>query len=136
MDSGKASGAAGSVYVPVDLANTSGRSCTLYGYPGISFVAKPGGSQIGPAASRVHSATPATVTLAPHAVAHATLRVADAGNYDASACKPVTAHWLRVYPPGQYTATYVGFTSRVCSNNVSQFGAQLSVYPVKPGVAG
>ena len=55
--------------------------------------------------------TPATVVLAPGQTAHVTVQVVDALNYSKSDCKPVTAHWLKIYPPGQYGALYVKFTA-------------------------
>lgn len=134
VDTSQAGGTAGSVYYPIDLTNTSGSSCTLQGYPGVSFVAKPSGSQIGQAATRNTTVKAAQVRLKPGGVAHATLRVVDAGNYDPSVCKPVTAHWLRVYPPGQRTAAYASFTAKACSAAVpAKLGAPLSVYVVRPG---
>jgi hypothetical protein len=41
------------------------------------------------------------VKLVAGGVAHAWLQVAEAGNYPAATCQPVTAHWLRVYAPGE-----------------------------------
>ena len=73
--------AAGSTYYPIQFANTSGSSCTLYGYPGVSFVTAQGGSQIGPAASRNPAMPKALVTLAPGQTVHAELQVVDAENY-------------------------------------------------------
>src|SRR5215831_11112762 len=69
---GNGNGAAGSVYYPIVFTNASGSACTLFGFPGVSFVTSPNGSQIGDAATR-HSDKPVqTVTLAPGGVAHAT----------------------------------------------------------------
>ena len=131
---GSGGAAAGSSYYPLNFTNTSGSSCTLDGYPGVSFVTSPSGTQIGSPATRNPAVTPATVTLAPGAVAHATLQVADAQNYSASACKPVTAHWLRIFPPNQTTAAHVSFTTLVCSANMSSsLGNPLSVDAITGG---
>ena len=126
--------AAGSTYYPMNLTNTSTSPCTLFGYPGVSFVTGPSGSQIGEPASRNPAVTPTTVTLAPGAVAHVTLQVVDALNYSKSACQPVTAHWLRVFPPGQFTALYVKFSALTCSAKLPvKLGTPLTVDAVKGG---
>jgi hypothetical protein len=126
--------AAGSTYYPLNLTNTSTSPCTLFGYPGVSFVSGPSGSQIGEPASRNPAVTAATVTLAPGAVAHVTLQVVDALNYSKSACQPVTAHWLRVFPPGQFTALYVKFSALTCSAKLpAKLGSPLTVDAVKGG---
>lgn len=130
---GVAQGYAGGVYVVIDFTNTSDRTCTLFGYPGVSFVTSPSGSQLGRAATR-NPPTATLVTLAPGGVAHAVLRVADAGNYSPSACVPVTAHWVRVYPPNQFNAIYARYKTQVCSARLpASIGRQVSVYVVRPG---
>jgi Domain of unknown function (DUF4232) len=139
VDIAQSSGAAGSVYYPIDFTNSSSGQCSLYGYPGVSFVTGNRGTQLGRAASRDTAAGPTAVTLAPGQTAHATLRVAEAGNFDASQCQPVTAHWLKVYPPNQFTPLYVPFTTQACSARLpSDVGSQLSVFVVAsgPGKAG
>ncbi|MBO0818890.1 MAG: DUF4232 domain-containing protein [Actinobacteria bacterium] len=136
VNTSQSGGAAGSVYYPIDFTNTSGSSCTLFGYPGVSFVTGPraSGNQIGRAADRNTSAAAATVTIPPGGDAHAVLQVVDAGNYSPSACRPVTAHWLRVYPPGETVPVYASFTSRACSADLpAKLGSPLSVYPVRGG---
>jgi hypothetical protein len=131
---GAGGAAAGSTYYPLDFTNVSGRSCTLQGYPGVSFVTGPSGSQIGSAASRNPAVAAALVTLAPGGMAHATLQVVDALNYSASACHPVTAHWLRVFPPSQFSAVQVSFSAMTCSTKLpSNLGSPLSVDAIKAG---
>src|SRR5579859_422574 len=126
--------AAGSTYVPIDFTNTSGSACTMDGYPGVSFVRSRSGGQLGKPATRNPAATPATVTLTPGGVAHAILQVAEAGNYSQSACTPVTAHWLKIFPPNQATAMYARFKVRACSARLpAKLGSQLAVYVVRPG---
>jgi hypothetical protein len=127
------SATAGTEHFPVDLTNVSGRSCVLFGYPGLSFVSGPGGSQIGPAAARSDVSSPAAVTLAPGATAYATLSMVDPGTFSVSACRPVTAHWLRVYPPNQTTALAVPFTATVCTGLPARLGPQLAVAVIQPG---
>jgi len=126
--------AAGSTYYPLNFTNVASHSCTLEGYPGISFVTGPTGSQIGSPASRNPMVAAAPVTLAPGGIAHATLQVVDALNYSASACHPVTAHWLRVFPPNQYSAVNISFTATTCSAKLpSSLGSALSVDAIKAG---
>jgi hypothetical protein len=126
--------AAGSTFVPIDFTNTSGSACTLDGYPGVSFVRGPSGSQLGKPAIRNPAAAAAMVTLVPGGVAHATLQVAGAGNYSASACTPVAAHWLKIFPPDQVTAIYARYDVTACSAKLpAKLGSQLAVYVVRPG---
>lgn len=132
---GSGEGAAGSSYYPVDLTNTSGTTCTLYGYPGASFVTGVGGSQIGAAATRNDTVPPALVTLAAGQTAHATLQVVNASNYPSSKCTIVQAHWLRVYPPGQFTPLYISFSAPTCSGGANATGI-LSVQTVRAGATG
>ena len=132
VNKAKGSGAAGTSYVPIDFTNVSSHSCDMYGYPGVSFVSAPGGSQLGDAASRQTSFGPENVTLASGAVAHAWLGIADAGNFSPSACGPVTAHWLKVYPPDQYAALSVQFTAQVCAKKITGGSTPLTILPVRP----
>jgi hypothetical protein len=126
--------AAGSTYYPLNLTNTSKSSCYLFGYPGVSFVTGPSGSQIGEPASRNPAVAPRTVILAPGGTAHVTVQVVDALNYSKSDCKPVTAHWLKVFPPGQFTALYIKFTAMTCSVKLpAKLGVPLTVDAVKGG---
>ena len=112
---GRGNGAAGSTIVPLEFRNTSGSACTLFGYPGVSFVTGPGGSQIGNSASE-DSATPRQpVTLAAGSTAHALLQVAVAQNYPPSRCHLVQAHWLKIFPPGETAPLYVKFNSATCT---------------------
>lgn len=132
---GSANGAAGSIYYPLDFTNISGVTCGMYGFPGVSFVAGPKGGQIGGAAIRDPAFGPSLVTLAPGQVAHASVQVVVAQNYPTSVCKPVTAHWLRVYPPGQYAPLYAGLTAVTCTGSIPS-GSTLGIYVVRPGANG
>ena len=134
VDTSQSGAAAGSTYVPINFTNTTSSTCTMFGYPGVSFVSSVPGSQLGRPAKRNPAVQATTVTLAPGAVAHATLQVAEAGNYDPSLCKPVTAHWLRVYPPNQFNPVYTKFTAQVCTAKLPHgLGSQLGIYDVRPG---
>ena len=126
--------AAGSTYYPLNLTNTSKTSCYLFGYPGVSFVTGPSGSQVGEPATRNPAVAPRTVILPPGGTAHVTVQVVDALNYSKSDCKPVTAHWLKVFPPGQFTALYIKFTATTCSAKLpAKLGVPLTVDAVKGG---
>ena len=129
---GQGNGAAGSTYYPLDFSNNSGASCTLFGYPGVSFVTGIGGSQIGSAASRNPALPSELVTIPPGGIAHATLQVVNAENFAASACHMVTAHWLKVYPPNQTAPLYVSFTAHACSGKAKPVNI-LAVEAVRPG---
>jgi hypothetical protein len=129
---GPGGAAAGSSYYPVQFANVSGASCTLYGYPGVSFVTAPGGRPIGPAAVRNPAMARQLVTVSPGQTVHAELQVVDAENYPAADCGLVTAHWLKVYPPNQTAPAYVSFTAPTCSKPRQI----LTVQTVQPGTGG
>jgi hypothetical protein len=132
---GQANGAAGSIYYPLVFTNVSGTDCTMFGYPGVSFVSAISGRQLGGAAVRNPTFAPQPVTLSPGATAHASLQVVVAQNYPAAICHPVTAHRLRVYPPGQFAPLYLGFTAQTCTAHVPG-GSTLGIYVVRPGSTG
>lgn len=132
---GGANGAAGSIYYPLDFRNVSGRACSLFGYPGVSFVAAPGTGQLGGAAVRNDMFGPSLVTLAPGAIAHASVQVVVAQSYPAALCKPVTAHFLRVYPPGQVAPLYASLTAMTCTGAIPG-RSTLGIYVVRPGANG
>jgi Protein of unknown function (DUF4232) len=126
---GPGSAAAGSSYYPIVFANTSGSACTLYGYPGVSFVSA-SGSQVGAPATEDPVYSRQLVTLAAGGTAHAELRVAAAQNYPTSTCSPVAVNELRVYPPGQTSSLFVPITSTACASTSVQI---LDVQTVQPG---
>jgi Protein of unknown function (DUF4232) len=132
VDDTQANGGAGSSYYPLNFTNTSTTTCAMYGYPGVSFAAAAttAGKQIGVAANRATAFTKVTVSLAPGATAHAWLKVAVAQNYPAASCQPVTARWLRVYPPGETVAGYVGHSVSACESSSAPL---LTILPVRPG---
>jgi hypothetical protein len=116
---GASQGTAGSAYQVIVLANRSGKTCALYGYPGVSFVSGVGGSQIGKDAARDRSTAPKVVTLAPGQSGSFALRVADAAALPAASCEPVTAHWLKIFPPENTAALYVGYTAHACASKTA-----------------
>ena len=134
---GTGNGAAGSTYYPLEFTNTSSSACTLFGYPGVSFVtaAGSGGSQIGGAASRNPAVTSQLVTLAPGSTAHATLQVVNAMNYPEAECHLVTARTLKIFPPNQTAPIYVSFTAPACSGHAKSVHI-LAVEAVQSGNGG
>jgi hypothetical protein len=112
---GQGNGAAGSVYYPIIFANASGSSCSLYGFPGVSFVTSRRGSQVGAAALEDAAYPRRLVVLRPGASASALLRVTQAADYPPNRCDPVTARWLRVFPPNQYAPLYIRLSSQACA---------------------
>jgi hypothetical protein len=135
IDLGQGNGAAGSTYVPIHFTNQSSTACTMYGFPGVSFVTGVGGSQIGASAGEDRATARRVVTVAPGGKATAVLQVVVAQNFPTAKCKPVTAHWLKVYPPGQTAALYVKFTSAACSSTSTAVRV-LEVQTVLPGAGG
>ena len=100
-------GAAGSVIVHLVLENTGSTTCTVQGWPGVSFVGGGTGKQIGAAATQEKSAPHPTVTLAPGKTAVAPLKIVRAENYSAGDCSPETPDGFRVYPPGSKQSLFV-----------------------------
>jgi hypothetical protein len=134
VDDSQADGTAGAAYYPLNFTNTGTAACQMYGYPGVSFAAAPNGTarQIGAAAVRSRTFAKVSVRLAPGGTAHAWLKVTVAGNYPASVCDPVTAHWLRIYPPEESVASYVAHEFRACGAAKTEL---LSILPVRAGQA-
>lgn len=96
--------------IGLQLRNTGPSTCTLYGYPGVSWVGGTDGHQVGAAAVRQPDSggiAEEAVTLAPGALASAPLDIVDAAVIPASQCKPVPVRGLRVYPPGERAALFL-----------------------------
>lgn len=132
---GPANGAAGSSYVPIRFTNVSPADCTLFGYPGVSFVTGPAGGQVGNAATRMPlpSGQPRPVPLRPGAAATAVLQVVDTGVYSSSQCRPADGPYLRIYPPGQTAALYVRTRFGPGAACASRAVTTLQIQPVQPG---
>ncbi|MEU4423181.1 DUF4232 domain-containing protein [Actinoplanes sp. NPDC024001] len=112
--------------------NTAGFSCTLTGFPGVSFVAGAEGRQVGSAFLRTN-ATRRTVTLTPGSRVHAAILIADYRNVDTATCKPVRVRGYRVYPPNETAAVFVPAPQTACSAPNQAAG---QVNPVAPGTSG
>jgi hypothetical protein len=125
-------GTAGSAYYPLQFTNLSKHTCSLTGFPGVSAI-NSNGKQLGRPAFWSRRVTPVrTVVLAPGATAHAELQYLDVAVQTAPGCRPlVTASELRVYPPGQRSATHAVFDLPVCSHARAVY---MNVGPIVPGV--
>lgn len=121
---GLGGGTAGTTYYPLEFSNVSHRTCTFFGYPGVSAY-RGALRQVGPAAARNRHAH-GLVILRPGATAHALLGVTDWG---AVCSRPVTADGLKVYPPGQRMAHEVPFSFKACAHR-----GVLTVGPLRSGV--
>jgi hypothetical protein len=111
---GEGQGAAGSVYQTIDFTNVSGKTCTLYGYPGVALAAGSPITQVGAAATRSNTTAPTLVTLAAGQSANALLRIAQALNYPTAKCGPVATTYLQIYPPNQTVPIYLAYKSTGC----------------------
>jgi hypothetical protein len=126
-------GAAGSTFYSLNLLNQSNKACTLYGFPGVSFVAGNAGTQVGAAAVRDHTNSEQTVLLDPNHAAVSTLDATDVYNYPPSTCMVRAVRGFRVYPPGERAALFIparGLHS--CHNPTLRV---LGVTAVQPGPA-
>jgi hypothetical protein len=129
---GLSQGTAGSVMVTIVFKNLNNVPCTLYGYPGVAQGAGTPVTDVGQPSSE-NTATPRQlVTLPPGGFANATLQIADAGNFSASACTQVHADWLVVIPPNQTVPLYISYSSTACQGSAKL----LTVTAVQPGNGG
>jgi Protein of unknown function (DUF4232) len=125
-------GAAGTIYYPLEFTNLSGHTCYLYGYPGVSALSRTG-QQLGSPAGWGSRSGARIVNLKPGATAHTVLAYHDAVVYTEPGCDPVsTAANLRVYPPGQRSATEAAFSFEACSH-AGPIWMSLTE-PITPGV--
>ncbi|MFE7233752.1 DUF4232 domain-containing protein [Streptomyces sp. NPDC001231] len=103
---GRENPGAGQENFPVVLTNTSGRTCTVHGYPGAAFV-DASGRQLGPDPKR-SSGTPTTVTLKPGQSAWAGLTFSNPGVSGARTATPAS---LIVTPPDERDHLTVKWTA-------------------------
>jgi hypothetical protein len=129
---GLTQGTAGAVEVNIVFKNLNNSSCTLYGFPGVALAAGTPVTDVGQPSTENPATARELVTLAPGGLAYATLQVADAGNFPASACTQVKTNWLAVIPPNQTVPLYIPYSSTACKGTASL----LSVTAVRPGNGG
>lgn len=94
--------AAGSQFIDAVLTNKGGRTCTAYGFPGVSLTDS-NGRQVGQPAERSPSGTATALTLKPGSAAISVLQVPNAGNFPSGQCTS-GATMLKVYPPANTVA--------------------------------
>jgi hypothetical protein len=107
-------GAAGSVYMKLNLTNTGTAPCLLKGYPGVSLTANADGPPIGAAATRDETTPVADVLLAPGQTGTAVLRYTQAANY--SDCTLTDAAGFRIYPPEDTASLFLPQPTSACTN--------------------
>jgi hypothetical protein len=90
-------GALGTIYRGLVFTNTGGRTCTIQGFPGMSFVAGDDGHQVGKAAAW-DGAKGGVLTLKPGEAATAPVGFTNIDAYDPANCRPTPVRGLRVYP--------------------------------------
>ena len=122
-------GATGHYSVNLRFTNRSAHTCTLYGYPGVSWVAGDKGTQVNDPFKR-ETATKKTITIKPGATAHSMLLEEQVAFFDAKTCKPVEVRGYRVYPPDETAAVFVSAPEKACSGKGTGVG---EVYPVVTG---
>lgn len=131
---GPVHGAAGSTVLTVVFTNSGDAPCTIDGYPGVSYVADDGVSQVGSPA--VRDGDPAgPVTLDPGTAASDQIRAAQALNYSQDDCHPTAVSGLMVYPPNNTDSVVLPYETTGCAAQSPEV-TQLSVRPVVPGVEG
>jgi hypothetical protein len=118
----------GSVYTWLVFTNTSAKACTLYGFPGVSYLAGPSGPPVNDPAGR--SGTPSKVTLAPRQAAHAQLQTGHPEAFP-DTCKAVPVAGYRVYLPDETAAVFVAAATQQCSTKGVN---ATTVNPVTPGI--
>jgi uncharacterized protein DUF4232 len=123
-------GTAGTYYRALIFTNKGERTCTIQGFPGVSYVTGDDGHQVGQAAERNGAKKPA-VTLKPGDSANVTIGFRDVGAFDEASCQPTETRGLRVYPPHEYDSMFVAADGRGCAGKVSE--SQLTVTSVVPG---
>jgi hypothetical protein len=107
-------GAAGSYGELLVFRNTSSRSCTMFGYPGVSFVGGGSGQQVNDPFRR-DTGTPVAVTVAPGGAAHALMLFVHPEAYPSGSCQAVQVDGYRVYPPDETAAVFVAAPQQACS---------------------
>lgn len=109
-------GAAGTIFYPLEFTNLSQHTCYLFGFPGVSALDR-NGHQLGSPANWQSLRGARIVNLAPGATAHTMLGYHDVVVTTEPGCHEVnSAVELRVFPPGQRSATDAAFTFAVCSH--------------------
>ncbi|MBN6035400.1 DUF4232 domain-containing protein [Amycolatopsis sp. 195334CR] len=117
--------AAGTVYRQLEFINAGKRTCTIQGFPGVSYAAGSDEHQVGPAAFREGSKGEA-IELAPGEKASADVGFVQVRNYDPGTCQPTEVTGIKVYPPQETAYKIVPFEGTGCAGEQIP-GNQLTV---------
>lgn len=120
------SAGAGSVSGTFTFTNTGAATCTLRGFPGVSYVGGGDGTQVGQAATRTDDGVK-TRTLAPGKSVTAALRRSQPGSYGPE-CQETKVDGFRVFPPGSTESAFVAFTAIGCTSTSAPL---LQIGPVR-----
>lgn len=104
-------GTAGGQVKRLYFTNKTADACSMYGYPGVSFVTGDDGRQVGSAFKRV-AGDKKYVDLNPRGNAFSELLIADPG---AAGCATTSVRGLRIYPPDETAATFVRAPMKACT---------------------
>jgi len=126
--------AAGHIGLRVVFTNAGDHRCTMYGYPGISFLTGAHGTQLNvPAERSAAEGAPKLIPSAAGAKAHADLLLVNTANFTTNTCKPRQAAGVRVIPPDETASAFAAYPVMVCSVN----GVGIAqIYPVVSGAGG
>ncbi|TVT25520.1 DUF4232 domain-containing protein [Amycolatopsis acidiphila] len=128
---GQGDAGAGTVYRPLVFTNVSDHTCTIQGFPGVSYVGGADGHQVGQPAVRVGAKGPA-VTLNKGQTASAAIGFVNVQNFDTVTCQPQPVRGLRVYPPQETASLFVDMSTTGCGNDKIP-GDQLTVKSIVKG---
>lgn len=106
------SGSLGHFEYEIQFSNISKSTCTLIGFPGVSWI-NASGHRVGPTAGRDHSFRAFTQRLAPSQTAHAVLTITDPG---VLGCVTAPATALKIFPPNTRKAAFVPFSFKTCKS--------------------
>ncbi|WP_262056847.1 DUF4232 domain-containing protein [Streptomyces sp. STR69] len=120
---------AGQENFPIVLTNTSGRTCTVRGFPGAAFL-NASGTQLGDDPQRETSSTATTVTLKPGQSAWAGLTFS---NPEISGAKTATPSWLAVTPPDEQDTLHVKWTNGAVPVSGNSSSVRLTVFSAGTG---
>ncbi|MFE2415960.1 DUF4232 domain-containing protein [Streptomyces hokutonensis] len=120
---------AGQENFPIVLTNSSGRTCTVRGYPGAAFV-NASGTQLGPNPVRETGSTATTVTLKPGQSAWAGLTFS---NPEISGAKTATPTTLVVTPPDEKDPLKVTWTAGAVPVSGNSSSVRLTVFSAGTG---
>ena len=119
LAAGPTNGAAGSLYTSLSFTNTTGTSCSMHGFPGVSLL-DDAGAIVGQPATRDGSAG-SLVRLNPGQRAQFIIRVGTATRTGCNVPRPSSQ--IQVYPPGQTVALRMPFTTGSCAVSVQSVTA-------------